>query len=290
MPFNPTTIAGLQVWWDASQLTGFADNDPVGTWPDSTGNGRSAAQAAVGRRPLFKAAFQNGLPVLQFDGVDDLLATTYAPALGNFTVAIAFNATGVATTKRLLDKDYLGGFWLGKGPSTGVNKIAGGIKEDAWPYGREITLVDSAWHVLASRRSGTVHYLEGDGGAVSVSGTVVSTLTNTAVFSIGGLALNYLACYIGEILIWDQGLSASDLDTITGYLAWKWGTQANLPAGHPYKTAPPGGASTAVSAADGPDEAPGRLAQIRQRDFLARQRDDEEVLEAVAQAFTQLCR
>ena len=29
-----------------------------------------------------------------------------------------------------------------------------------------------------------------------------------------------------------------------GYLAWKWGLQANLPAGHTYKSAAPGGGLT----------------------------------------------
>jgi len=30
-------------------------------------------------------------------------------------------------------------------------------------------------------------------------------------------------------------LSVGEIASIDGYLAWKWGLQANLPATHPYK-------------------------------------------------------
>jgi len=291
MPFTPTSIAGLQAWWDASQLTGLADGDPVATWTDMTGNGRHAAQGTAGQQPAYRAGFLNSLPVLQFDGVNDRMTTVYGPALGDFTVACVFNSAASGTTRRLIDKDYAGGFWLGKSAVVPTNTMGGGVKETAFPYGRFLTLADRAWHLIACRRAGTQHYLEGDGGTVSVTGAVDGTPTNAATFTIADAGgINYLPVYIAEILIFDQALSAGDLDTITGYLAWKWGQQASLPSGHPYKSAPPGGAAVPVSCADGPDDLVTRRDQIRQRDFLARQRDDEEVLEAVAQAFSQLCR
>jgi hypothetical protein len=33
--------------------------------------------------------------------------------------------------------------------------------------------------------------------------------------------------------------SATDRQKIEGYLAWKWGIQASLPAAHPYRNAAP---------------------------------------------------
>jgi hypothetical protein len=39
---------------------------------------------------------------------------------------------------------------------------------------------------------------------------------------------------ISELLVFNTGLSNADRQTIEGYLAWKWGLQANLPTSHPY--------------------------------------------------------
>jgi hypothetical protein len=44
---------------------------------------------------------------------------------------------------------------------------------------------------------------------------------------------------LAEIIVFTTALSDSDINKITGYLSWKWGLQANLPAGHPYVDAPP---------------------------------------------------
>jgi hypothetical protein len=44
---------------------------------------------------------------------------------------------------------------------------------------------------------------------------------------------------IGEIVFIQSAVSLSNRQKLEGYLAWKWGLQANLPAGHPYKNVPP---------------------------------------------------
>jgi len=45
--------------------------------------------------------------------------------------------------------------------------------------------------------------------------------------------------WIKEILFYNNVLSTSDQQKIEGYLAWKWGLQSYLSAGHPYKSAAP---------------------------------------------------
>jgi hypothetical protein len=42
-----------------------------------------------------------------------------------------------------------------------------------------------------------------------------------------------------EVLIGNSNPSEADRQRIEGYLAWKWGTVANLDASHPYKLSPP---------------------------------------------------
>jgi hypothetical protein len=42
-----------------------------------------------------------------------------------------------------------------------------------------------------------------------------------------------------ELIIFSSLLSTTDRQLVEGYLAWKWGLEGNLPAGHPYKNAAP---------------------------------------------------
>jgi hypothetical protein len=57
-------------WWDASQETGLANNAPVDTITDFSGNGLDAT-ALTTARPTYETNQINGLPVFNFDGVDD---------------------------------------------------------------------------------------------------------------------------------------------------------------------------------------------------------------------------
>jgi hypothetical protein len=76
-----------------------ADNTPVVTWSDSSGNGYDATQATAGQRPLFRSNVLNGLPVIRFDGTDDFLAREIAsPLLTNGTDQ--YNQTNFLVIKR----------------------------------------------------------------------------------------------------------------------------------------------------------------------------------------------
>jgi hypothetical protein len=81
-------------------------------------------------------------------------------------------------------------------------------------------------------------------------GTLIAQnyFTNTATFSDATYALQIGAAgnnsspmtgYISEVIISASIVSLSTRQKLEGYLAWKWGLTANLPAGHPYKTVGP---------------------------------------------------
>jgi putative intracellular protease/amidase len=92
---------------------------------------------------------------------------------------------------------------------------------------------------------------------------------------------------MGEVLIYTTELVQADRESIEGYLHWRWGLQGDLPPAHPYKSQPPGYVAPVVSAgADGPDDI---RARNRLQDVLARQRDDEDVIETVCRTLPFLC-
>lgn len=45
--------------------------------------------------------------------------------------------------------------------------------------------------------------------------------------------------YLAEGLVLNRAISASERQQLEGYIAWSWGMQASLIAGHPYKSSPP---------------------------------------------------
>jgi len=48
--------------WSADTITGLEDGDPVGTWPDQSGNGNDLTQATAANKPTYKTNELNGLP------------------------------------------------------------------------------------------------------------------------------------------------------------------------------------------------------------------------------------
>jgi hypothetical protein len=101
-------------------------------------------------------------------------------------------------------------------------------------------------------------YLDG-GAAASSSGTVTNSNLSTGGYlpiAATGLTLwqyqapqppnyntfvagQYFQGSMGEFVIYGSTLSAANQRIMEGYLAWKWGEQALLPAGHAYKNAAP---------------------------------------------------
>lgn len=82
--FLPSDIADLVLWLEADLLS-LNDNDAVGTWGDSSGTGHDVTQGTATKKPTFKTNIVNGLPVVRFDGTNDLLSS----GLVNFTNATA---------------------------------------------------------------------------------------------------------------------------------------------------------------------------------------------------------
>lgn len=79
---------GLVIWYDTPQLVGLANNDPITTCTDFSGNGNHATQATASKQPRYMAGVQNGLPVMRLDGVDDYFdSVTMGGSVSYFIVA-----------------------------------------------------------------------------------------------------------------------------------------------------------------------------------------------------------
>jgi hypothetical protein len=126
---------------------------------------------------------------------------------------------------------------------------------------------DTSWHVHVSMcdwANGTLyHRIDGTQigtGSYATSGNTSDTSFGTAADSTDGGTWTAIGgnnrtlrtdgfnlplssgSQIGEMICHARSsgsYTTADLQNVEAYLAWRWGLQANLPAGHPYKNIPP---------------------------------------------------
>lgn len=168
------------------------DNGFLGVWHldesgtivhDSTTNNKDGSKTADGHPSPITGQIYNGQNFLG----DDRVGTNINNALTDFTTEVWFKDNGVSDNggyERLADKSYTGCFMLMRNGTT-ANSWGGGVRETSPPYGVFVTLTDGQWHQISSVRSGTTHYVYGDGGAVSNSNTVSGSACDNTTFSIG---------------------------------------------------------------------------------------------------------
>lgn len=225
--FSPTDIAGLKFWFkDAGVFndagsTPAADADLVYQWNDQSGNGNHLTQPTSTKRPTYKTAIRNGLPIVRFDSANttSLLFSLLSITSGSRTMFVAANIIGGSAAFRLLFDSQSGRFVIGFGDSGGW-KVAWYDSAAVWRYPGSMT---TGWQRLA--------WILPDGGTGNVyrDGTSIGTGTYTGT-AIGGTTVigarydqtdRWLTADIGEILLYDSALSSPDHARVESYLS-RW--------------------------------------------------------------------
>jgi hypothetical protein len=224
--FTPTQIAGLLVWTDASTLN-LANNTTLSTWT----NGGS--QGTVNCTGTYLTNQLNGRGIVRF-------ATTQTWSIASQPTPPAYSMFFVTrqrggTNRRVLQSatgNYLYGYWNG---FKNVIYVEGNPSILSGPSS------DSAWDFFSHTRTQNSSYLFNYNGTTtgSSSSSFNGPLTGLAINTGGAAAGETSDCDVAEIILYNSQVTTQQVQTVEGYLAWKWGLQANLPANHPYKNSPP---------------------------------------------------
>jgi hypothetical protein len=102
--FTPASIPGITFWLRADAITGLSDGTPVASWADVSGNNRNATQVTEANKPLYKTGILNNLPVLRFDGSNDILTLASHTLQSLFIVSRYALAGTFPTYKGLFDR------------------------------------------------------------------------------------------------------------------------------------------------------------------------------------------
>lgn len=250
--FDPRNVPGCSVWLDAADVTSvtFSSGSNVSSWRDKAG--RMAFTAT--NSPVWTSNAINGVPAMYsaaratgqyFSGaintaITGNTVTVFAVATTTLTLPnavgdqrlVSLATTAAADTS---SPSYLVGLFNGNTTSTiATARSTGG-------YGSNTIVINTPF-LASSVYSSTL-------ASMYFNGTLApgSYDSGTSAFAISQVGIGNQAFpngqiwqgYIGEVLIYSNALTIDQRQQVEGYLAWKWGLKASLPATTQYKLLPP---------------------------------------------------
>jgi hypothetical protein len=215
---NELITNGLVLNLDASNPSSYSGTGT--TWTDLSGSGNNGT---LTNGATFSSTAGG---TLVFDGIDDRVQTSFNPTFTDFTVCVWYKDNGSSTYGRLVDNNYINGFWMGRDGTT-PNQWGGGIKESGSPFGIYLTLPDSQWHFLISVRSGTTHTIYGDGITNKISNTVSAAALSGTSISIGewsgGGTGQIFKGSIPQVLVYSRAITEAEIMQIFNATKGKYG-------------------------------------------------------------------
>jgi hypothetical protein len=228
--FNPRSIANLQAWYDAASVStlgptssgvgAVSNNGPVKFIQDKSNSGFDLTQTGADSvSPTYVTGSQNGLPVLSFDGGDDIFGSGSSSAImtAPFTLFLACRADPVGFVPRICGVTgfrSIGPF--GAGDTIGFFSMAGVSRSFGVPVATPVVLAMSC-------TSGLVGNLYGN-GTLSVTDNVQSVTEGP--FTLGRESSTSGTRATGavyECLSYSRALTSLEVSTVTRYLGKKWG-------------------------------------------------------------------
>lgn len=156
------------------------------------------------------------------------------------------NATYVAATSTGSNLALMG--LAAVAPFTGYSIGGRRLSGDSYAFGVQ-DATPRGWAIVIAMNdySDGTSKLKIDGGEVQALATYTTGTTASGnpsqPLALGGAAYTAdnrpIHSDYAEVLVFDKRLSLTEMQKLEGYLAHRWGLAANLPAGHPYKAAPP---------------------------------------------------
>jgi hypothetical protein len=236
---------------------------------DKSGNARNFTQSTSLARFTWTANSQNGLGVAVADGGDWLTSVSSAATWAFLNNATGGTVLGVWRAGNVSDPNAIYGMY-GSNGGTVVNdgtyfvfddRVSASRNDTAFSATRASTsnylsaLANGSHSANAATLICSIHdnnnstaaqkILHGINGTTPTGSNSNSNIPSTGnpAFTLqlgtAGNGIWPMVGFLGEICIFSGILSASNRQLTEGYLAWKWGLQANLPSGHPYKNGAP---------------------------------------------------
>ena len=232
--FTPSQISGLQVWLDAMDTNTLSlSGNNVTQWNNKTGNNNATSPSGTIQ---INQAFINGRTSVRF-GTSSFLTISSLNYVSEFKYVFAVLTIGSITTADTQNYLFINGGTTATiqfytyGGELQMNRSGALVIQCTNP-----TNFFGTTSIVAVGNSVGNRGLTINGTSQTISVTTANFTTGTVSQSIGG---STNAVDIAELIIIDGAVSVTQRQQIEGYLAWKWGLQANLSTNHPFRRTRP---------------------------------------------------
>jgi uncharacterized repeat protein (TIGR01451 family) len=249
----PQAVNNLTAWYDASNSATITGTTSVSQWLDGSGKGNTLSQSTGSAQPSLSTI--SGNQAIVFGGAQYFISSTtntFATGSNPSSIFVVADYTGGSTDNQRVVVDY---GTTAAGSDRSVRKVNGSMAayaslscgpdiDSASSWASTPTLVYTSFGSSATS-------INVNGGTFASGNCVPTTTASTSLYvgqktALGGF---YWVGPVYEIVIYNSALSTAERQFIEGYLACKWGFQANLPATHPYKSSCPSTATANMSIA-----------------------------------------
>ena len=232
--FTPSVAGTVSMWLDGMDPAGTgippSNGATVSTWVDKSGSGINLT--AVGT-PTYTSANSS----VYLDGSSYLQNTNFN--FTNYTLFIVSNQAsyiGPLYTNNTTTAGYSGFFPIYYGSYYLVQSDSSWLSAGS-PFLKDITYLysiqyDSLNNINVWSTGSISPVITGTAGTITRNKFLLGK-RNVSIFS------ENMTGNIFEIIQYNSDLGQTARQQVEGYLAWKWGLQANLPANHPYKSSTP---------------------------------------------------
>jgi hypothetical protein len=264
----------MVLWLDANDVNGDGlpetssdfvsggSNGVVSSWADRSGSGNNLAQSNITKMPAYQVA--NSKARISFDGTNDSLGKVFDSSnplpsilVGNpgGTVLIAAEASSngrilhigstAGTANQVIALSSTGSFEYNQGNLSPFSNFTG-LTVGAFRRATGVTRGEGEFYRFGAKQ--TMNAANGS-GYPNIQANSSSVILGNGITGSGGNA--YFGGKIHEVMYFSSELTDFAVRRLEGYLAWKWGAQANLVNGHPFKTSRPqfGGSQSITLAA-----------------------------------------
>ena len=226
---SPSSISGLESWYQASSITGLANGASVSAWADSSSGGHNLTQLTVADQPMYESIDIGGQPAVRFNGTSDFMTGT---ASGFVNAATVFSIETVRTSMNGGSFEY----GINSGVNTGISLLpwAGtmysrssgiGAGDITWGYSVPAT------NEITQEFNGATQTAQAWQDAVSKGTASTSTTYNSSIntLTVGELAPGSYPepIDLGELIAYTAALTTTQRQAIEGYLANKYGLTAD---------------------------------------------------------------
>jgi hypothetical protein len=221
----------LLVWLKADAITGLTNNGSISNWPDSSGWSDNASQLTSAQKPFYVTNALNGLPAVQFRGLQFMNLSKFPTVLTQAEAFIVVEATNWSTTAYNYQTLWMfgngglpanerypfydGSIWENFGSS--VTYQLGVPSEPLNQYNvYEVCSQSNNWEAWINRMP------------------LYETTNNTVLFNnpptLGNSYYpNSFNGNVPEVLVFNRALTASERSTVNNYLNSKYSLVSSVP-------------------------------------------------------------